>query len=120
VQMSISLPRPGGSPDGSIAACDRLAQVGEESGFHAISASDHPFPYLGEGSPSHQALDPFALLAYLAAKTTRIRLQFSPSSTDSNAPTTGAVCRIRSADRRRDGPCGPHALGRHAAGSSHA
>jgi probable F420-dependent oxidoreductase len=77
VKMSISLPLPGRCPDGSIAACDRFALVGEESGFHAISASDHPFPYLGEGSSSHQAHDPFALLAFLAAKTTRIRLQFS-------------------------------------------
>jgi probable F420-dependent oxidoreductase len=77
VRISISLPLPGGSPDGTIAACDRLTRVSEQCGFHAIAASDHPFPYLGEGSPSHQSHDPFALLSFLAAKTTRIRLQFS-------------------------------------------
>jgi probable F420-dependent oxidoreductase len=72
MRFSVSLPRSGAD----VPALARFTAVAEECGFHAVSATDHPFPLL-EGSVSHQAYDPFALLTYLAAGTERIRLHFS-------------------------------------------
>lgn len=72
MRFSVSLPRPGTD----VPSLARFAAVAEECGFHAVSATDHPFPLIS-GSVSHQAYDPFTLLAYLAAGTERIRLHFS-------------------------------------------
>jgi probable F420-dependent oxidoreductase len=72
MRFSVSLPRSGSD----VSSLARFAAVAEECGFHAVSATDHPFPLL-EGSVSHQAYDPFTLLTYLAARTERIRLHFS-------------------------------------------
>jgi probable F420-dependent oxidoreductase len=52
-----------------------LAAAADEAGFDAIAMTDHPFPpdaWLANGG--HHALDPFAALAFVAAKTHRIRL----------------------------------------------
>jgi probable F420-dependent oxidoreductase len=52
-----------------------LAVAAEEAGFDAISATDHPFPsdeWLAAGG--HHAFDPFVALAFIGARTSRIRL----------------------------------------------
>jgi alkanesulfonate monooxygenase SsuD/methylene tetrahydromethanopterin reductase-like flavin-dependent oxidoreductase (luciferase family) len=51
--------------------------VAEECGFHAVSATDHPFPVVGGGSASHHAYDPFLLLTHVTSRTERVRLHFS-------------------------------------------
>jgi probable F420-dependent oxidoreductase len=57
---------------------DELAQVAvaaEQAGFDALAMTDHPFPpdsWLASGG--HHAFDPFAALAFVAAKTSRIQL----------------------------------------------
>jgi probable F420-dependent oxidoreductase len=59
-------------------AGNHFADVGrivEDSGFHAVAMSEHPFPpnsWLARGG--HHALDPLVALAQLAAATSRIRL----------------------------------------------
>ncbi|EFC80298.1 TIGR03619 family F420-dependent LLM class oxidoreductase [Parafrankia sp. EUN1f] len=73
MRFSVSLPRTGMD----IPSQARFSATAEECGFHAVSATDHPFPLVGGDSISHQAYDPFTLLAYLAARTQRIRLHFS-------------------------------------------
>ncbi len=53
----------------------RFAQVAERAGFRGISFTDHPAPshkWLMAGG--HDALDPFAALAFVAAATTELRL----------------------------------------------
>lgn len=77
MRFSISLPYPGVRAGTDIASQAHFAAVVEEYGFHAISATDHPFPVVGGGSVSHHAYDPFTLLAFLAARTERVRLHFS-------------------------------------------
>jgi probable F420-dependent oxidoreductase len=77
MRISVSLPRPGGRPDGHVAACAELASAAELAGAHAVSATDHPFPLINELGVGHQAHDPFTLLGFLAARTTKIRLQVS-------------------------------------------
>lgn len=77
MQITISLPYPGASPDGTVAACVRLAEAAEAAGAHAVSATDHPFPLVVTGAPGHQSHDPFTLLGFLAAKTSSVRLQIS-------------------------------------------
>jgi probable F420-dependent oxidoreductase len=77
VRFSVSLPRPGIRSGTNIGSQARFAAIAEECGFHAVSATDHPFPVVGGGSVSHHAYDPFTLLAFLAARTERIRLHFS-------------------------------------------
>lgn len=72
MRFSVSLPR----STSDLAFLAGFTAVAEECGFHAVSATDHPFPVL-EGSVSHHAYDPFTLLTYLAAGTQRIRLHFS-------------------------------------------
>jgi probable F420-dependent oxidoreductase len=51
-----------------------VAQAVEKAGLHGVSVSDHPFPNLTTGGPSHSAWDPFSILSYLAAGTERIAL----------------------------------------------
>lgn len=56
-------------------AVTRIAQAAERAGFHGISFTDHPAPsdkWLRAGG--HDAFDPFAVLSYVAAATTRLRL----------------------------------------------
>jgi probable F420-dependent oxidoreductase len=77
MRFSVSLPHPGARAGTDTASQARYAAVVEECGFHAISATDHPFPVVGGESVSHHAYDPFTLLAFLAARTERIRLHFS-------------------------------------------
>ena len=77
MRITVMLPYPAGSPDGTVAACVRLATAAEASGAHGVSVSDHPFPYLSVGAPGHHTHDPFTLLGYLAAKTSSVRLQIS-------------------------------------------
>jgi probable F420-dependent oxidoreductase len=77
MRVSISLPLPGGSPDGTVRACARLATAAEASGAHAVSASDHPFPLLPVGAAGHHTHDPFTLLGFLAAQTSSVRMQIS-------------------------------------------
>jgi probable F420-dependent oxidoreductase len=57
------------------AALVRFAQAAEDAGFRGISFTDHPAPsqkWLTAGG--HDALDPFAALAYVAAATSEVRL----------------------------------------------
>jgi probable F420-dependent oxidoreductase len=57
------------------AALTRFCQVAEEAGFAGIGFTDHPAPterWLKAGG--HDALDPFAALAFCAAVTDRMRL----------------------------------------------
>jgi probable F420-dependent oxidoreductase len=57
------------------AALTRFCQVAEEAGFSGIGFTDHPAPterWLKAGG--HDALDPFAALAFCAAVTDRMRL----------------------------------------------
>jgi probable F420-dependent oxidoreductase len=59
----------------SKAALTRFCQVAEEAGFAGIGFTDHPAPterWLKAGG--HDALDPFAALAFCAAVTDRMRL----------------------------------------------
>ncbi len=78
MKFSISLPKPEDNlgPPGFDAFVE-LAQAVERIGLHAVSASDHPFPFVVEGEAGHQAYDPFVLLSYVGAATTRIKLHFS-------------------------------------------
>lgn len=51
-----------------------LAQAAEHAGFGLVSASDHPFPdaqWVQHGG--HHALDPFVILAFMAAATKRLQ-----------------------------------------------
>src|SRR5689334_25105881 len=60
---------------GSKAGLTRFAQVAEAAGFGGMGFTDHPAPshkWLTAGG--HDALDPFAALAFVAAVTDRLRL----------------------------------------------
>lgn len=46
----------------------------EDTGFHGISVTDHPFPTTEWLPTGHHALDPFVALTVMATATTRIRL----------------------------------------------
>ncbi len=53
----------------------RFAQAAEAAGFHGMGFTDHPAPSQAwMASGGHDALDPFAALAFCAAVTERIRL----------------------------------------------
>src|SRR3954447_5706319 len=57
------------------AAMTRFAQTAEAAGFAGVAFTDHPAPsdkWLHAGG--HDALDPFAALAFVAGVTSRIRL----------------------------------------------
>jgi len=77
VKFSVSLPRPDGTAETGIPAVVAVARAAEAAGFDAVSVTDHPFPFLGDGSVSHRAYDPFIVQAFVAAATERIRLHFS-------------------------------------------
>lgn len=60
----------------SAAAIAELSAGAEAAGFDAVFVTEHPFPsdrWLATGG--HHALDPFVALAFVAAATTRLRLQ---------------------------------------------
>jgi len=78
MKFSVTLPRPGDGASGAgFEEYVALAQAVERLGLHAVSASDHPFPVVVDGEAGHQTHDPFVLLSYVAAATTRISLHFS-------------------------------------------
>lgn len=77
MKYSIDLPRPDGTTQTNIPALVEVARAAENACFDAVAVTDHPFPFLGNGSVSHRAYDPFTLLSYVAARTERIRLHFS-------------------------------------------
>jgi probable F420-dependent oxidoreductase len=57
-------------------AVAQVAQAAEKAGFHSALVTDHPAPtgrWLDAGG--HQAHDPFVLLSFLAAATSRLRIQ---------------------------------------------
>jgi probable F420-dependent oxidoreductase len=57
-------------------AIAEMARAVERAGFHAAFVTDHPAPedrWLRSGG--HQALDPFVALSFVAAATTRLRVQ---------------------------------------------
>jgi probable F420-dependent oxidoreductase len=53
----------------------RIAQAAERLGFYAMTITDHPLlPLAWEAVGGHHDVDPFTTLAYLAAKTEKLRL----------------------------------------------
>jgi probable F420-dependent oxidoreductase len=57
-------------------AIAEMARAAEQAGFDAAFVTDHPAPedrWLASGG--HQALDPFVALSFVAAATTRLRVQ---------------------------------------------
>lgn len=78
MRFSIGLPHPtGGNDPREIDGYVAVAQAVERSGLHAVWVTDHPFPYVEPGKAGHQALDPFALLGYLAGATASVRLHLN-------------------------------------------
>lgn len=79
--MKINVPLPFDliDPPGEFTSMEAVADVGaavERAGFHAGLVTDHPCPtgrWLDTGG--HYAQGPFVMLALLAAKTTKLRLQ---------------------------------------------
>ena len=79
--MQVSITLPGESfvgPDETAGpeAVTEIAKLIEGWGFDGVSVTDHPAPtarWLDGGG--HHALDPFVLLSFIAAATSRIRLQ---------------------------------------------
>jgi probable F420-dependent oxidoreductase len=62
---------------GTAAAIAGVARAIEAAGFDATFVTDHPFPsdrFVQEAG-GHQALDPFVALSFVAAATTRLKLQ---------------------------------------------
>ena len=60
----------------SAEAIAEMARATEQAGFDAAFVTDHPAPedrWLASGG--HQALDPFVALSFVAAATTRLRVQ---------------------------------------------
>ena len=79
MKFNIPLPFDTIDPPGEFTSMDAVADVGaavERAGFHAGLVTDHPCPtgrWLDTGG--HYAQGPFVMLALLAAKTTKLRLQ---------------------------------------------
>jgi probable F420-dependent oxidoreductase len=79
LKINVPLPFDHIDPPGEFTTMDAVAEVGaavERAGFDAGLVTDHPVPtarWLDSGG--HYAQGPFVLLALLAAKTTRLRLQ---------------------------------------------
>jgi probable F420-dependent oxidoreductase len=78
VKFTVTYPMVGGPYDPALVTQDglrRFAQAAEVAGFDGLGFTDHPAPthrWLEAGG--HDALDPFAALAFVAAVTERIRL----------------------------------------------
>jgi probable F420-dependent oxidoreductase len=78
MKFSLAIPRPGDTPNpAEVDDMVRIAQAVERAGLHAVSASDHPFPYVVKGEAGHQSLDPFVLMSFIASATTAVNLHFS-------------------------------------------
>jgi probable F420-dependent oxidoreductase len=76
--MRVSIPLDRDVPDHGLSyATAAIAGAVETAGLHAVSASDHPFPYVSGSRPGHQAHDPFTLLTHASASTRTIALHFS-------------------------------------------
>jgi probable F420-dependent oxidoreductase len=79
MKINVPLPFDHTDPPGEFDNLAAVAEVGaaaERAGFHAGLVTDHPVPtgrWLDTGG--HHAQGPFVMLAMLAAKTTRLRLQ---------------------------------------------
>lgn len=79
MKINVPLPFDHIDPPGEFTTMEAVAEVGaavERAGFHAGLVTDHPVPtarWLDTGG--HYAQGPFVMLALLAAKTTRLRLQ---------------------------------------------
>jgi probable F420-dependent oxidoreductase len=79
VKINVPLPFDIIDPPGEFTTMEAVAEVGaavERAGFHAGLVTDHPCPtgrWLDAGG--HYAQGPLVMLAMLAAKTTRLRLQ---------------------------------------------
>jgi probable F420-dependent oxidoreductase len=79
LKINVPLPFDHIVPPGEFTTMEAVTEVGaavERAGFHAGLVTDHPVPtarWLDSGG--HYAQGPFVLLALLAAKTTRLRLQ---------------------------------------------
>ena len=79
MEINVPLPFDHLDPPGEFTTMEAVAEVGaaaERAGFSAGLVTDHPVPtarWLDSGG--HYAQGPFVLLALLAAKTTRLRLQ---------------------------------------------
>jgi probable F420-dependent oxidoreductase len=79
MKINVPLPFDNLDPPGEFTTMDAVAEVGaaaERAGFNAGLVTDHPCPtgrWLDSGG--HYAQGPFVMLAMLAAKTTRLRLQ---------------------------------------------
>lgn len=77
MRLSFHLPGPRRSGGLRLPEVVALAERAEALGVDAVSASDHPFPVVGPGSPGHHTYDPFVLLAQVAARTGRLHVVFS-------------------------------------------
>jgi len=79
LKLNLALPLQRGGCEGAFHSPEALAGTGalaERLGFNAVAESDHPAPpgrWLDEGG--HHALDPFVCLSFVAAATSRLRLQ---------------------------------------------
>lgn len=79
MKINVPLPFDHVDPPGEFTTMDAVAEIGvvvERAGFNAGLVTDHPCPtgrWLDSGG--HYAQGPFVMLALLAAKTTRLRLQ---------------------------------------------
>jgi probable F420-dependent oxidoreductase len=79
MKFNIPLPFDNLDPPGEFTTMEAVADIGaavERAGFHAGLVTDHPCPtgrWLDSGG--HYAQGPFVMLALLAAKTTKLRLQ---------------------------------------------
>src|SRR5262249_33916440 len=52
----------------------RTVEIAEQAGFHAFSAMDHYFQMDGMAAADEPMLEGYTTLAYVAAKTTRLKL----------------------------------------------
>jgi probable F420-dependent oxidoreductase len=77
MSVALGLGVPSGPPGPAIGAdAVKLARAAERAGFHGVYVTDHPVPhpsYFGHGG--HHTFDPFALLGFVAAAATTLRLQ---------------------------------------------
>jgi probable F420-dependent oxidoreductase len=79
VQFSLQLPTDRVAQGGEFVSAEAIAEMAraaEAAGFDAAFVTDHPAPedrWLKSGG--HQALDPFVALSFVAAATTRLRVQ---------------------------------------------
>ena len=57
-------------------AVAEMSQAAEAAGFDAVYVTEHPLPEQGwMATGGHHALDPFVVLSFAGAATTRLRLQ---------------------------------------------